>query len=129
MPPILSISHCEFNGTRSYAHAQKTIPLAPIHLFTKQVITLLCPESLTASCFNPFHQLLATYIYVAYKPLPSLKKHFYSCIVFLWFSLHTFSWACESLQILFLCIPLFVPYLSHFLCQHSPMLELGDIPV
>ena len=47
MPPILSTSHCEFNGARSCAHARKTKPLAPIHPFTKQMVPLLCPESLT----------------------------------------------------------------------------------
>ena len=36
-PPILSTSHCELYGTRSCAHARKTIPLAPIHSFTKQM--------------------------------------------------------------------------------------------
>ena len=38
VPPILSTSRCEFNGTHSCAHARKTIPLAPIHLFTKQIV-------------------------------------------------------------------------------------------
>ena len=47
MPPILSTSHYEFNGTRSYAHAQKTIPLAPIHSFTKQIVSPMYEESLT----------------------------------------------------------------------------------
>ena len=42
-PPILSTSHCKFNGTRSCAHAQKTIPLAPIHPFTKRTVPLLYP--------------------------------------------------------------------------------------
>ena len=37
-PPILSTSHCEFNGTHSCAHARKTILLAPIHPFTKQTV-------------------------------------------------------------------------------------------
>ena len=37
-PPILSTSHCEFYGTHSCAHAQKTISLAPIHPFTKQIV-------------------------------------------------------------------------------------------
>ena len=46
-PPILNTSHCEFNGAHSCAHAQKTIPLAPIHPFTKQMVLSLCPELLT----------------------------------------------------------------------------------
>ena len=47
VPPILSTSHCEFNGTRSCTHAQKTIPLAPIHSFTKQIVPPMYEESLT----------------------------------------------------------------------------------
>ena len=41
---ILSTSHCEFNGARLCAHARKTIPLAPIHPFTKHIVSLLCKE-------------------------------------------------------------------------------------
>ena len=36
-PPILSTSHCEFNGAGSCTHARKTISKAPIHPFTKQI--------------------------------------------------------------------------------------------
>ena len=32
---------------RSYAHARKTIPLAPIHLFTKQIVPSMYQESLS----------------------------------------------------------------------------------
>ena len=55
---ILSTSHCEFNGARSCAHARKTIPLAPIHPFTKQMVPSLCPESLTRSLFRSFSPVL-----------------------------------------------------------------------
>ena len=43
MPPILNISHNEFNG--AHAHAQKTIPLAPIHSFTIQKVPSLFQQS------------------------------------------------------------------------------------
>ena len=43
-PPILSTSHCEFNGIRSCVHARKTIPLAPIHPFTKQIVPSMYQE-------------------------------------------------------------------------------------
>ena len=43
--PILSTSHCEFNGDRSCAHARKTIPQAPINLFTKQIVPSLYQQS------------------------------------------------------------------------------------
>ena len=45
--PILSSSHCEFYGARLCAHARKTIPLAPIHSFTKQIVPSMYEESLT----------------------------------------------------------------------------------
>ena len=42
-PPILSTSHCEFNGVRLCAHTQKTLPLPPINLLTKQIVPSLYP--------------------------------------------------------------------------------------
>ena len=48
MPPILSTSHCEFNGARSCAHAQKTIPSVLIRPFTKQIVPSLYQELLTS---------------------------------------------------------------------------------
>ena len=35
------------NGARLCAHARKTIPLAPIHSFTKQIVPSLYQESST----------------------------------------------------------------------------------
>ena len=35
------------DGTRSCTHTRKTIPLAPIHSFTKQIIPSMYEESLT----------------------------------------------------------------------------------
>ena len=40
-PLILSTSHCKLNGTRSCAHTKNTIPLTPIHSFTKQIVPSL----------------------------------------------------------------------------------------
>ena len=37
MQPILSTSHYELYGDHSCAHTPKTITLAPIHSFTKQI--------------------------------------------------------------------------------------------
>ena len=34
---------------RSYAHARKTIPMAPIHSFTKQIVPSMYQESMTSS--------------------------------------------------------------------------------
>ena len=47
VPPILSTSHCKFYGTRSCAHARKTISLAAICPFTRQIVPLMCEELLT----------------------------------------------------------------------------------
>ena len=97
-PPILSTSHCEFNGARLCAHARKTIPLAPIHSFTKQMVPSLCPESLTRSLSRSFSPVLCVCLIKGFLP----PKHFYACVVFLCFfvsfSSHTFSWACGSLR-------------------------------
>ena len=38
MPPILSTTHCELNGACLRAYTRKTIPLVPIHPFTKQIV-------------------------------------------------------------------------------------------
>ena len=45
MPPILSTDHYEFYETHSCTHTQKTIPLAPIHSFTKQIVPSLYQQS------------------------------------------------------------------------------------
>ena len=51
-PPFLSTSHCEFNGARSCTHAQKTIPLAPIHSFTRQIRYKPAKSSTLNACDN-----------------------------------------------------------------------------
>ena len=87
MPPILSTSYCKFNGARSCTHAQKTIPMAPIHPFTKQMVPSLCPELLTQSLSKSFSP-------VPYKVLPSINNIFTRVLFFLCFFVsflsHTF---------------------------------------
>ena len=88
---ILSIctSQCELNGTHSCAHAQKTIPLAPIHPFTKQMVSSLCPESLARSLSQLYSLVLCKRLIKCF--LPSIK--FYTHVIFslfLSFSLHAF---------------------------------------
>ena len=68
MPPILSTSQCEFNGTRSCSHTRKTIPLAPIHLFTKQMVPSLCQESLTRSSLRSFSPVLSVRLIKGFLP-------------------------------------------------------------
>ena len=82
-PPIPSASQCEFNGAHSCAHTQKTITLAPIHLFTKQMVPPLCPESLTQSSLRSFSVVLCSY--VPYKGLPSINIIFMCALFFLCF--------------------------------------------
>ena len=52
----------EFNGTHSCAHARKTIPLAPIHLFTKQIVPSLYQESFTQSSLRSFSWVLCVHL-------------------------------------------------------------------
>ena len=57
-PKYQPLAQCEFNGTRSCAQARKTIPIAPIHLFTRQIVYLHCinnhrPEVLCNQCKLP----------------------------------------------------------------------------
>ena len=77
-PPILSTNHCEFNGTRSCTHAQKTIPLVPIHPFTKQIVPSLCPESLPRSLSQSSSPVLCEGPIKCF--LPSIT--FYVCVIF-----------------------------------------------
>ena len=68
VPPILIASHCEVNGARSCAHTQKTIPLSPIHSFTKQMVPSLCPESLTRSLLRSFSLVLCVRLIKGFLP-------------------------------------------------------------
>ena len=94
-PPILSTSQCEFNGARSCAHARKTIPLAPIHSFTKHIVPSMYEESVTWSrliSMTPVFRMLLINSF-----LPS-KNILGACHFFLYFHFHRtpFSWACRS---------------------------------
>ena len=97
--PILSTSHCEVNSARSCTHARKTIYLAPIHPFTKQMVPSLCPESLTRSLSKLFSPVFRMCLIKGF--LPSIT-FLHTCHFFLSVSLfhfhRTLSWACESLH-------------------------------
>ena len=71
--PILSTSHCEFNGVRSCAHAQKTIPLVLIHPFSKQIVPLLYQKSSTSTLLR----------FISPFPLMRLINHFLPLKTFL----------------------------------------------
>ena len=89
MPPILGTSHRKFNGTCLCAYSRKTIPLAPIHLFTKQMVPSLCPELLTKSLSKLFSPAFLMHPIKCF--LPSItSSHFFFVCLFLSFSLHTF---------------------------------------
>ena len=113
---ILSTSHCEFNGTRSCLHTRKSIPLAPFHPFTKQMVPSLCPESLTRGLSQSFSPVLRKHPIKCF--LPSITflraRHFF---LFLSFSSHTFLWACRSLREPW-------KYFSNFLFVHSLLCQI-----
>ena len=82
-----------------FGHTQKTIPLAPIHSFTKHIVPLLCQESLTRSSLRSFSPVLYMGLTKCYLP----SKKFYVRIIFFFvstysFSSHTFLWASGSLR-------------------------------
>ena len=112
-PPILSSSHCEFNGVRSCTHARKTIPMAPIHSF--MVPTYIVPELLIQSLFQLFSPVFCKCPIKCVLPSIIFLRTSFSFSLFVSFSSHTFSWACRSLrepqeflQTFFLCTHLFV---------------------
>ena len=81
MPPILSTSHCKFNGAHSCAHARKIIPLASIHLFTKQItntfiVCIIVYPKLVQIVFTGFW-------YGHYKGFPSINNIFMCALFFL----------------------------------------------
>ena len=88
MPPILSTSHCEFYGTRLCAHARKIILLVPIHLFTRQIVPLVCEELLTLSSSI---SVMSNFCNSHTKSFLSSKKFLRGRrFFFLLFSCHTF---------------------------------------
>ena len=124
---MLSTSHYEFNGARSCAHARKTIPLAPIHLFTKQMVPSLCPESLTRSLFQSFSSVFCMHPIKCFLPSITFlcaRRFFYFLVCFFRFHCTLFrglAGACMNsgkfFQTLFLCIHFFVESLTHFLAK------------
>ena len=98
MPPILSTSHCEFNGTHLCAHARKTIPLAPIHSFTRQIrSTFIVSTIINLRFFAIDHTVFHR------RPINSLFPsitflHVRRFFLYFYFHFHcTLSWACGSL--------------------------------
>ena len=90
-PPILSTSHCEFNGARSCAHARKTILLTLIHPFTTHIVPSLYPQSFPSSSCRSFPPV---FLFGRYKGLPSMNNIFmrvsFFFLILLSFSSHTF---------------------------------------
>ena len=112
MPPILSTNQCELNG-RSCAHARKTILLAPIHPFSKQMEPSLCPESLTQRSSRLFSTVLCVCLIKGFLPSVTFLRARRFFFYFLSFSSHTFSWACGSL-----CEPQkFFSFVHSLVCQ------------
>ena len=99
-PPILSTSHCEFNGACSCAHARKTIPLALIHPFTKQnlMVPSFCPESLTRSFFRLFSPVLCVRLIKGFLPPKTFlhARRFFSLFYFYRTLFHGHAGACVN---------------------------------
>ena len=92
----------------------KTIPMAPIHLFTKQMVATFIACRII--CLKPFH-LFFIYTYLIIKHfLPSITFyeciHSFSFVVFLSFLLYTFSWTCGNF-----CEPQKYFFVLSLLCQ------------
>ena len=74
-------SHCKFYGAHSCAHGQKTIPLALIHPFTRQIVATFSVSRIKVHRNCP------------------VTKCFYAAVVFSFFHLflsHTFCGACVT---------------------------------
>ena len=78
MPPILCTSHCEFNDTRSCAHARKTILFTQLHPLSIQIVSTIISQQLV--------QIVSTgFLFGRYKGLPSMNNtfmctSFFSCL-------------------------------------------------
>ena len=98
----------------SFMHPHsKNHPLAPIHLFTKQIVPTIINLKLVDIHGTSFPHML-------YKLLPFIKNIFKPTSFFLLsFLSHTFLWACRSPEVFYLSIHLVVQYLSHFLMNFS----------
>ena len=90
---------------RSCAHARKTIPLAPIHPFTKQMVPSLYPESLARSLSRSFSPVLCARLYkrASFHQRTLFTRtsfFFFVCFFVSLFHFHRtlFSWACGSLR-------------------------------
>ena len=89
---ILSTSHCKFYGAHMCSHAQKTISLAPIRLFTKQIVPFVVSRIVDLK----FVEIIFTsFSYVPYKVLSSgssikafLRKRFFFVSLFHFHCIH-----------------------------------------
>ena len=99
----------------------KTIPLAQIHPFTKQMVPSLCPELLTQSLSRIFDPKLVQIIFACFSYVPAIKGflpsitllhacHFFLVCFFVSFSSHTFLWACVNTGS-------FSPFVHSLVCQ------------
>ena len=106
-PPILSTSHCEFNGARSCAHARKTIPLTPIHPFTKQLVPSMHQESFTRSLLRSFSPVLCVGLIKGFLPsITFLRTHCFLLLclfVSFIFIAHFFVGLCEPRMLFSFC--------------------------
>ena len=120
---LLCLKLCQHNRPVPSAHARKTIHMAPIHPFTKQMVPSLCPESLTRSLWRLFSPVLCLRLIKGFLPPKTFirTRRFFSCffvslfVCFFHFHRTLFRGhmgACVNpgsfFQTLFLCIHFFV---------------------
>ena len=78
----------------------KTISLAPIHPFSKQMVPSLCPELLTRRSMRSFSPVLCVRLIKGFLSSTTLlrMRHFFLSFFLSFFSSHTFLWASGSLR-------------------------------
>ena len=76
----------------------KTIPLASIHLFSKQMVPSLCPESLTQHSLRLFSPVLCVCLIKGFLPsITFLRARRFFFYFFCFIFIAHFLWACGSL--------------------------------
>ena len=98
----------------SCAHARKTIPMAPIHSFTKQLVPSMYQESLTRNRFISMARVFRTRLINSFFHQKNVlgARRFFSCFIFIAHFYRGLAGACVNpgrfFFKLFLCIHFFV---------------------
>ena len=101
----LSTSHCRLYGTCSCTYPQKTIPLAPIHPFTKQIRSTFMVSRIIAPKIIGIVFSSSSYVpYTVVLSINNIFTHFIFLLsLFLSFSSHIFVGLCEPRKFSSIC--------------------------